>query len=127
MAEDRLSESAVRGMIPGIKGWLLVYCIGPLGIGTLMLIGAASSSGESLFLFLVGLNIYLLVITIYDRRPLTRIINIWVNGIFTVLIFVALDAETAAADLGGAIGASIWFFYWIYSDRVKITYSVVTV
>ena len=109
-------------MIPGIKGWLLVYCLGPLGIGSLMLMAAMQYDSGMGYLLLV--NLVLLYITINNRTPMTRTINIWANGLFAGLIFVSALSANVMEMFFQAIGASIWFFYWINSDRVKITYGV---
>jgi len=107
----------------GIRGWLLVYCIGPLGLGTLMLLlQVQSSQGSGTFVGLLFLNLYLLYITIFNRTSTSRTVNIWANGFFSGIVLIEGLSTGNIEGVGAALGASIWFFYWLRSKRVKLTY-----
>jgi hypothetical protein len=115
-----------------IRGWLLVYAIGPVGFGILAalvefaelwryggdylewLIGIAL-----LFAYLAGL--YLLIVV---RRRFTRFYHIGLTGFMAVaLMLIAVLTSDPAAAVASA-GMSIWLGYWSRSKRVRQTYCV---
>ena len=113
----------------GIKGWLLLYVIGPGILGTLWGVTDAIIWGVSghpayrlIFSVLITANVIGLYLIFGVRKSITQIYHIWLN--FNWAGFWAFTAvESGGPQVWGAVAALlILALYWIGSKRVRATY-----
>ena len=116
----------------GIKGWLLLYVIGPGILGTLFTVTDVMMYGSPsgiplhpaywlIFSVFVTGNVIGLYLIFGVRKPITRTYHIWLN-----FIWASIAAFTAVVGTrtgwGMVLGLLIWAAYWIGSKRVRATY-----
>lgn len=101
----------------GIRGWLLVYLIGPIGLNLLWLIMSMRSFVDQgliafgvAFLLLIAIALF----SLFAERPWVRIYQICFNLIFAALLLLQPSPF--------AILMAVWAVYWFVSKRVKRTY-----
>ena len=124
------SDQSVEKNLAGVKGWLLIYIIGPAGFGVLAALTEVAElwryGGDDLewligiaFLFVYSVGLYLLVAV---RTRFTRIYHIGLTG-FMAAALAAIAVSTADPVAAGACaGMSVWMGYWTRSKRVRQTY-----
>jgi hypothetical protein len=124
-------QSAEKNQLP-IRGWLLVYAIGPAGFGVLAALAQVTDlwryggdylewlTGIVLLLaYLVGL--YLLIAV---RRRFTRFYHIGLTGFMAVALALIAVLTSDPAAAAACAGMTIWIGYWTRSKRVRQTYCV---
>ncbi len=113
-----------------IRGWLLVYAIGPAGFGVLAALAQVAElwrySGDvrEWFIAIVLLVAYLigLYLLIAVRQRFTRIYHIALTGFMAAALAVLAILTRDPAAAGACAGMSFWVAYWIRSQRVRQTY-----
>lgn len=121
-------EPAATGeeVISGVRGWLLVYVVGPGILGTLFSVATAQilwsvlpSSDQAFLVFEVIANIVGMALIFTLRQPLTRWFHVALNGIVAAYVVNGpLDPETIALFMA----ALVWGTYWLRSERVQNTF-----
>jgi hypothetical protein len=120
---------AEKSRVP-IRGWLLVYAIGPMGLGILAALDEVALlfryGGEDIewllgffLLMLYSTGLYLLIAV---RRRFTRIYHMALTGLMAgalALLGYATADPVAAAACAGMLA---WMVYWYRSQRVQKTY-----
>ncbi len=113
-----------------IRGWLLVYAIGPAGIGVLAALVEVADlwryGGDNLewlmgmvFLFVYSVGLYLLIAV---RKRFTRVYHMGLTGFMAAaLAVIAISTSDPVAAVSCA-GMSAWMGYWTRSKRVRQTY-----
>jgi len=113
-----------------IRGWLLVYAIGPAGFGVLAALDEVAGlwryGGDDLewligivFLIVYSVGLYLLIAV---RKRLTRVYHMGLTGLMaTALAAIAISTRDPIAAVSCA-GMSAWMGYWTRSIRVRKTY-----
>jgi len=123
------ADQAAESDLVGIKGWLLLYVIGPGILGTLFTVTDAMFWGLSghpayrlIFSVLITANVIGLYLIFGVRKSITQIYHIWLN--FNWAGFWAFTAvESGGPQVWGAVAALlILALYWIGSKRVRATY-----
>ncbi len=123
------ADQAAETDLVGIKGWLLLYVIGPGILGTLWGVTDAVIWGVSghpayrlIFSVLITANVLGLYLIFVVRKPITQTYHIWLNFIWAG--FWAFTAvESGGPQVWGAVAALlILALYWIGSKRVRATY-----
>ena len=123
------ADQAAESDLVGIKGWLLLYVIGPGILGTLFTVTDAMIWGVSghpayrlIFSVLITANVIGLYLIFGVRKSITQIYHIWLN--FNWAGFWAFTAvESGGPQIWGAVAALlILALYWIGSKRVRATY-----
>ena len=121
-------EPAEKSLV-GVKGWLLLYVIGPGILGTLWGVTDAIIWGipshpayRLIFSVLITANVIGLYLIFGVRKSITQIYHIWLN--FNWAGFWAFTAvESGGPKVWGAVAALlILALYWIGSKRVRATY-----
>lgn len=124
------SDQLVEKNLAQIRGWLLVYTIGPAGIGVLAALVEVTElwryGGDDLkwllgivYLIIYSVGLYLLIAV---RNRFTRIYHIGLTGFMAAaLALVAISTNDPVAAVSCA-GMSTWMGYWIRSKRVRQTY-----
>ena len=122
-------ETTKKSRVP-IRGWLLVYAIGPMGLGVL----AALDEMAQLFRYggddiewLLGfflLIVYLagLTLLIAVRRRFTRIYHMGLTGLMAAALAAIAYSTADPVAAGACAGMSAWMVYWYRSQRVQKTY-----
>lgn len=126
------SDQSTKKNLTGVKGWLLVYAIGPAGFGVLAALTAVAElwryGGDDLE-WLIGIVLLLvysagLYLLIAVRKQFTRIYHIGLTGFMAAALAVlAISTRDPVAALPCA-GMSVWMAYWTRSKRVRQTYYV---
>lgn len=124
------ADQAAEESLIGIKGWLLLYVIGPGFIGTAWGIKEAIVWGPLLgggYLYFCGMlltaNVVGLYLIMYVREKITQTYQIWLNIIWAgSYAFFSATLLSWPTGWGTVIGFSIWAAYWIGSKRVRATY-----
>jgi len=113
-----------------IRGWLLVYAIGPAGFGVLAALDEVAGlwryGGDDLewligivILIVYSVGLYLLIAV---RKRFTRVYHMGLTGLMaTALAAIAISTSDPVAALSCA-GMSAWMGYWTRSKRVRQTY-----
>lgn len=113
-----------------IRGWLLVYAIGPAGFGILAALDEVAGlwryGGDDLewllgivFLIVYSVGLYLLIAV---RKRFTRVYHIGLTGFMAAaLAAIAISTSDPVAAVSCA-GMSVWMAYWTRSKRVRQTY-----
>ena len=113
-----------------VRGWLLVYAIGPAGFGIVAALAEMAElwryGGDGrewlvgiVFLFAYLIGLYLLIAV---RQRFTRFYHIGLTGFMAVaLALIAVLTSDPPAAVASA-GMSIWLAYWSRSKRVRQTY-----
>ena len=127
MINTELSQDKKRVRI---RGWLLIYAIGPAGFGVLAALAQVTElwryGGDNLewligitllFAYLTGL--YLLIAV---QRRFTRFYHIGLTAVMAIALAVLAILTRDPAAWGSCAGMSIWVAYWIRSQRVRQTY-----
>ncbi len=125
------ADQPAEKSLVGIKGWLLLYVIGPGILGTLLTVTDAlnltDSGGSHYFPIEISLAIAT-VIGLYlifrVRKPITRTYHIWLNFIwagYTAYYFVAVGTPEILLLMFAPL-LLIWPIYWVRSKRVRATY-----
>ncbi len=116
--------------LAGIRGWLLVYAIGPAGFGILAALDEVADlwryGGDDLewligivLLVVYSTGLYLLIAV---RKRFTRAYHIGLTGFMAVaLAAIAISTSDPVAAVSCA-GMSVWMGYWTRSKRVRQTY-----
>jgi len=115
---------------PHIRGWLLVYAIGPAGFGILAALSAVIEllryggdipewSGAMFLLILYSVGLYLLIAV---RAKLTRNYHIGFTAFMAIALAALAFASRDPAAVIACAGMSIWLAYWARSKRVRQTY-----
>ena len=124
------ADQSVEKNLAGIKGWLLVYAIGPAGIGVLAALVEVSElwryGADALeyllgivFLIVYAVGLYLLIAV---RKRFTRIYHMGLTGFMAAaLAIVTISTRDPVAAVACA-GMSVWSGYWLRSKRVRQTY-----
>ncbi len=124
------TDQSVEKNLAGVKGWLLVYAIGPAGIGVLAALVEVSElwryGADALeyllgivFLIVYAVGMYLLIAV---RKRCTRIYHTGLTGFMAAaLAIVTISTRDPVAAVACA-GMSIWSGYWLRSQRVRQTY-----
>ena len=101
----------------GIRGWLLVYLIGPIGLNLLWLIMSIRSFVDQgliafgvAFLLLIAIALF----SLFAEKPWVRVYHICFNLIFAALLLLQPSPF--------AIFMAVSAVYWFVSKRVKRTY-----
>jgi hypothetical protein len=124
------TDQSVVKDLARIRGWLLVYVIGPAGFGFLAALDEVTGlwryGGDVLewLLGIVFLIVYLvgLYLLIAVRKRFTRVYHMGLTGLMaTALAVVAISTGDPVAALSCA-GMSAWMGYWTKSKRVQQTY-----
>lgn len=109
---------------------MLVYAIGPAGIGVLAALDEVAElwryGGDDLewllgivFLIVYSTGLYLLIAV---RKRLTRVYHMGLTGLMAAaLAVIAISTSDPVAALSCA-GMSAWMGYWTRSKRVRQTY-----
>jgi hypothetical protein len=101
----------------GIRGWLLVYLIGPVGLNLLWLImsmGTFIDQGLIAFGVAFLLLIAIALFSLFAEKPWVRVYHICFNLIFAALLLTQLSPFAAFM--------AVWAVYWFVSKRVRRTY-----
>jgi hypothetical protein len=113
-----------------IRGWLLVYAIGPAGFGILAALVEVAElwryGGDNLewlmgivFLVVYSVGLYLLIAV---RKRFTRVYHIGLTGFMAAaLAVIAISTSDPVAAVSCA-GMSAWMGYWTRSKRVRQRY-----
>ncbi len=113
-----------------IRGWLLVYAIGPAGFGVLAALVEVAElwryGGDNLewllgivFLIVYSVGLYLLIAV---RKRFTRVYHIGLTGFMAAaLAVIAISTSDPVAAVSCA-GMSAWMGYWTRSKRVRRRY-----
>ncbi len=113
-----------------IRGWLLVYAIGPAGFGVLAALVEVAElwryGADDLewlmgvvFLFVYSVGLYLLIAV---HKRFTRVYHIGLTGMMAAaLAAIAISTRDPVAAVSCA-GMSVWMGYWTRSLRVRQTY-----
>ncbi len=124
------ADHSVEKNLAGIKGWLLVYAIGPAGFGILAALSEVAElwryGGDDIewllgivLLIIYSVGLYLLIAV---RRPFTRLYHIGLTGVMAAaLAVIAISTSDPVAAVAFA-GMSVWSVYWLRSNRVRQTY-----
>ena len=124
------SDQSVLKDLARIRGWLLVYAIGPAGFGVLAALDEVAGlwrySGDVLewllgivFLIVYSVGLYLLIAV---RKRFTRIYHMGLTGFMAAaLAIVTISTRDPVAAVACA-GMSFWSGYWLRSKRVRQTY-----
>ena len=126
------SDQSVERNLSGVRGWLLVYAIGPAGFGVLAALAELAElwryGGDGLE-WLIGIALLLvystgLYLLIAVRQRFTRAYHMTLTGFMAVaLAAIAISTRDPIAALACA-GMSVWMAYWTRSKRVRQTYYV---
>ena len=122
-------KSAEKTLV-GIKGWLLLYLIGPGFIGTALrimdvIVGGPPYDGGYLYFYgmLLTATVVGLYLIIYVREKITQTFQIWLHIIWAGFwAYVSATLLSWPTGWGMVIGFSFWAAYWIGSKRVRATY-----
>ena len=126
------ADQSVEKNLVGVKGWLLVYAIGPAGIGVLAALVEVSElwryGADALeyllgivFLIVYAVGLYLLIAV---RKRFTRIYHMGLTGFMAAaLAIVTISTRDPVAAVACA-GMSVWSGYWLRSKRVRQTYCI---
>ena len=115
----------------GIKGWLLLYTIGPVGFSIANYLANSIEwwhkttydsdvGGPSivfLALYLVGL--YLLIMV---QKPITRAYHIGLTSFMAAAYLTLAFITNDRVWWSSFIATTIWAVYWVTSKRVRATY-----
>ncbi len=124
------SGQSAEKNLAGVKGWLLVYAIGPAGFGVLAALGEVAElwryGGDDIewllgivLLIIYSIGLYLLIAI---RKQLTRLYHIGLTGVMAAaLAVIAISTSDPVAAIACA-GMSVWSGYWLRSKRVRQTY-----
>ena len=124
------TDQPVEKNLARIRGWLLVYAIGPAGFGVLAALLAVAElwryGGDDLewslgivLLIVYSVGLYLLIAV---RKRFTRYYHIGLTGFMaTALASIAISTSDPVAAVSCA-GMTVWMGYWIRSKRVRQTY-----
>ncbi len=124
------SGQSAEKNLAGVKGWLLVYAIGPAGFGILAALGEVAElwryGGDDLewllgivLLIIYSIGLYLLIAV---RKQFTRLYHIGLTGVMAAaLAVIAISTGDPVAAVACA-GMSVWSGYWLRSNRVRQTY-----
>ena len=124
------ADHSVEKNLAGVKGWLLVYAIGPAGFGILAALGEVAElwryGGDDIE-WLLGIVLLIIYSTglyslIAVRKRFTRLYHIGLTGVMaTALAVIAVSTSDPVAAVACA-GMSVWSGYWTRSKRVRQTY-----
>ena len=126
------SDQSVERNLSGVKGWLLVYAVGPSGFGVLAALAELAElwryGGDTLewligiaFLLVYSAGLYLIIAV---RKRFTQIYHTGLTGFMAAALAVlAISTQDPVAAVSCA-GMSVWMVYWIRSKRVQQTYCV---
>ena len=124
------SDQSAEKNLTGVKGWLLVYAIGPAGFGTLAALGEVAElwryGGDDIewllgivLLIIYSTGLYLLIAV---RKRFTRLYHMGLTGVMAAaLAVIAISTSDPVAAVACA-GMSVWSGYWLRSNRVRQTY-----
>jgi hypothetical protein len=122
-------EPAEKNRVP-IRGWLLVYAIGPMGLGVLAALDEVAQlfryGGDDIewllgfFLFIVYSTALYMLIAV--RRRFTRIYHMGLTGLMAVALAAIAYSTADPVAAGACAGMSAWMIYWYRSQRVQKTY-----
>ena len=124
------ADHSVEKNLAGVKGWLLVYAIGPAGFGFLAALGEVAElwryGGDDIewllgivLLIIYSIGLYLLIAV---RKQFTRLYHIGLTGVMAAaLAVIAISTGDPVAAVACA-GMSVWSGYWLRSNRVRQTY-----
>lgn len=113
-----------------IRGWLLVYAIGPAAFGVLAALaqvielwryGADKREWLVGIVFLIAYLIGLYSLIAVKQR-FTRFYHIGLTGFMAAALAVLAVLTRDPAAAGACAGMSVWMAYWIRSKRVRQTY-----
>ena len=113
-----------------IRGWLLVYAIGPMGLGILAALDEVAAlfryGGDDIewllgfFLLVVyATGLYLLIAV---RRRFTRIYHMALTGLMAAALALLGYATADPVAAAACAGMLAWMVYWYRSQRVQKTY-----
>ncbi len=121
----------------GVRGWLLVKCIGLTILTPLSIFATHGANGEDIFHPTLGLllDIALVALCIYVGVCMWRVRPgavkkgrwlLWALLVLNTLVFLTTfhshDAGQARRAIGGVLSCAVWVSYLESSKRVKATY-----
>jgi hypothetical protein len=124
------TDQSVEKNLARIRGWLLLYAIGPAGFGILAALDEVADlwryGGDDLewligivLLVVYSTGLYLLIAV---RKRFTRAYHIGLTGFMAVaLAAIAISTSDPVAAVSCA-GMSAWMGYWTKSQRVRQRY-----
>ena len=124
------SNQSLKKDLTGVKGWLLVYAIGPAGFGVFAALAEVSELwryGGDLPEWLIGIaflmaysvGLYLLIAV---RNRFTRVYHIGLTGFMAAALAVLAISTRDPIAAASCAGMSVWMGYWTRSKRVRQTY-----
>ena len=116
--------------LTGVKGWLLLYAIGPAGFGVFAALAQVaelwSYGGDELewsigiaLLFAYSTGLYMLIAV---RNRFTRVYHIGLTGCMAAALAILAISTRDPIAAGSCAGMSVWVGYWTRSKRVRQTY-----
>jgi hypothetical protein len=130
-AWPKLPECRLERDLTGVRGWLLLYTIGPASFGFIAALAQVAElwryGGEELE-WLIGIALFLaysagLYMLIAARNPFTRLYHIGLTGFMAAALAVLAISTRDPAAAASCAGMSVWVVYWTRSKRVRQTYS----
>jgi len=124
-------QSGEKIQLP-IRGWLLIYAIGPAGFGVFAALAQVAElwryGGDNLewlagivLLFAYFAGLYLLIAV---RRRITRFYHIGLTGFMAVALALVAVSTNDPAAAAACAGMTVWMGYWTRSKRVRRTYCI---
>ena len=124
------SDQSLEKDLTGIRGWLLIYAIGPAGFGVLAALAEVSElwryGGDNfewivgiVFLLAYSVGLYMLIAV---RNRFTRIYHIGLTGFMAAALAILAISTRDPIAAGSCAGMSVWMGYWTRSKRVRQTY-----
>jgi hypothetical protein len=124
------SDQSLEKDLTGVRGWLLLYAIGPAGFGVIAALDQAAElwryGGDELE-WLIGIALFLaystgLYMLIAVRNRFTRVYHIGLTGFMAAALAVLAISTRDPVAAGSCVGMSVWVGYWTRSKRVRQTY-----
>jgi len=124
------TDQSVDKNLARMRGWLLVYAIGPAGIGIVAALAEMAElwryGGDDLewllgilLLFVYSVGLYLLIAV---RKRFTRVYHIGLTGFMAAALAIIAISTSDPVAAGSCAAMSVWTGYWIRSKRVRQTY-----
>ena len=124
------ADEPVENIRVTIRGWLLVFAIGPIGLGSLAALDEVALllryGGDGIewllgfFLLIVySTGLYMLIAV---RRRFTRIYHMGLTGLMAAALAAIAYVTADPVAAGACAGMSAWMVYWYRSQRVQKTY-----
>ena len=124
------SNQALEKDLTGVRGWLLIYAIGPAGFGVFAALAQITDlwryGGDELE-WLIGIALFVAYATgmhmlIAVRNRFTRVYHIGLTGFMAAALAVLAVSTRDPVAGASCAGMSVWVGYWARSKRVRQTY-----